>query len=94
MLYTPRRLKATSKLELCPFNNLSKTAGYVAKAMLTDYSNNVMLRFGDTGQGAVNTLLKCKQHRTELVTQLEAEGTTPADIRRKTELQIWVLHDG
>ncbi|KAJ2499106.1 hypothetical protein GGH96_003766 [Coemansia sp. RSA 1972] len=26
--------------------------------MLTDYSNNVMLQFGDTGQGAVNTLLK------------------------------------
>ncbi|KAJ2499763.1 hypothetical protein GGH96_003274 [Coemansia sp. RSA 1972] len=39
--------------------------------MLTDYSNNIMLQFGDTWQGAVNTLLKCKQRQTELVAQLE-----------------------
>ncbi|KAJ2500018.1 hypothetical protein GGH96_003056 [Coemansia sp. RSA 1972] len=64
-------------------------AGYVAKTMLTDYSNNVMLRFGDTWRGAVNTLLKCKQRRTELVTQLEAEGAAPADIRRACEASIW-----
>ncbi|KAJ2495936.1 hypothetical protein GGH96_006158 [Coemansia sp. RSA 1972] len=78
-----------SKLELCPFNNLSETAGYVATAMLTDYSNNVMLQFGDTVQGAVNTLLKCKQRWAELVAQLEAEEKSPADIRWACEASIW-----
>ncbi|KAJ2495340.1 hypothetical protein GGH96_006407, partial [Coemansia sp. RSA 1972] len=47
-----------SEMELQLYASLVDTAGYVAKAMLTDYSNNVMLQYGSTLQGAVNTLLK------------------------------------
>ncbi|KAJ2503220.1 hypothetical protein GGH96_000469 [Coemansia sp. RSA 1972] len=88
LYHRPAYIKA-SQLELWPYASLVDTAGYVATTMLTDYSNNVMLQFGDTWQGAVNTLLKCKQRRAELVKELEAEEKSPADIRRKAELQIW-----
>ncbi|KAJ2503459.1 hypothetical protein GGH96_000249 [Coemansia sp. RSA 1972] len=87
--YRPAYIKA-SKLELCPFKDLSETANYVAKAMLTDYSNNVMLRYGSTVQGAVNTLLKCQQRRKKLVEELEAKHTTAAEIKHECEAQIWV----
>ncbi|KAJ2501437.1 hypothetical protein GGH96_001960 [Coemansia sp. RSA 1972] len=48
-----------------------------------------MLQYGSTVQGAVNTLLKCKQHWAELVKELEVTGATPADIRRACEASIW-----
>ncbi|KAJ2481477.1 hypothetical protein IWW56_001698 [Coemansia sp. RSA 2131] len=86
--HRPEYIRA-SKLELCAFENLSETAGYVAKAMLTDYSNSVMLCFGDTWRGAVNALLKCKQRQTELVAQLEAKHATAAEIKRECKSQIW-----
>ncbi|KAJ1771514.1 hypothetical protein LPJ67_007029, partial [Coemansia sp. RSA 1938] len=78
-----------SGLELRPFCSLTEPAGYVAKTMLTDYSNNVKLQYGSTLQGAVNTLLQCKQRKTALVKQLTAEDKSAVDIRRKCELQIW-----
>ncbi|KAJ2154750.1 hypothetical protein J3F82_000906, partial [Coemansia sp. RSA 637] len=78
-----------SKLELWPFCSLTETAGYVAKAMLTDYSNNVKLRYGSTLQGAVNTLLQCKQRKTVLVKQLTAEDKSAVDIQHECEPQIW-----
>ncbi|KAJ2134973.1 hypothetical protein IW136_004453, partial [Coemansia sp. RSA 678] len=57
--------------------------------MLTDYSNNVKLRYGSTLQGAVNTLLQCKQRKSVLVKQLKAKDKSAVDIRHECELQIW-----
>ncbi|KAJ2418383.1 hypothetical protein GGF47_005028, partial [Coemansia sp. RSA 2524] len=78
-----------SGLELRPFCSLTEPAKYIAETMLTDYSNNVKLRYGSTLQGAVNTLLQCKQRKTALVKQLTAEDKSAVDIRRECELQIW-----
>ncbi|KAJ2480726.1 hypothetical protein IWW56_002239 [Coemansia sp. RSA 2131] len=57
--------------------------------MLTNYSNNVMLQFGSTWRGAVNMLLNCKQRRSALVAQLEAEGKSAPEIKHRCEAQIW-----
>ncbi|KAJ2496149.1 hypothetical protein GGH96_006027 [Coemansia sp. RSA 1972] len=60
-------------MELRPYASLVDTASYMAKAMLSDYSNNVMLRYGSTLQGTVNMLLQCQQRQKKLVDELEAE---------------------
>ncbi|KAJ1760841.1 hypothetical protein LPJ54_006050, partial [Coemansia sp. RSA 1824] len=78
-----------SGLELRPFCSLTEPAKYIAETMLTDYSNNVKLQYGSTLQGAVNTLLQCKQRKAALVKQLTAEDKSAVDIRRECELQIW-----
>ncbi|KAJ2495363.1 hypothetical protein GGH96_006403, partial [Coemansia sp. RSA 1972] len=78
-----------SEMELRPYASLVDTAGYVAKAMLTNYGNNVMLQYGSTLQGAVNTLLKCQQCRKKLVDELEAKHMTAAEIKCECETQIW-----
>ncbi|KAJ2503560.1 hypothetical protein GGH96_000120 [Coemansia sp. RSA 1972] len=79
-----------SEMELQPYASLVETAHYVAKAMLTNYSNNVMLQYGSTLQGAVNTLLKCQQRRKKLVDELEVKHMTAAEIKHECETQIWV----
>ncbi|KAJ2495596.1 hypothetical protein GGH96_006335 [Coemansia sp. RSA 1972] len=74
-----------SEMELRPYASLVDTAGYVAKVMLTNYSNNVMLRYGSTLKGAVNMLLQCQQRQKKLVDELEAEENIWGPARRLKE---------
>ncbi|KAJ2475482.1 hypothetical protein IWW56_005400 [Coemansia sp. RSA 2131] len=78
-------------MELRPFASLAETANYVAKAMLTDYANNVMQNFGNTWRHTINMLLNCKQRQAELVTQLKAKDKSAPEIKRECEARIWGL---
>ncbi|KAJ2478669.1 hypothetical protein IWW56_003586 [Coemansia sp. RSA 2131] len=86
--YRPAYIRA-SGMELCSYANLTETASYVAKTMLTDYSNNIKQQYGSTLKGAVNTLLKCEQRQKKLAEQLKAKEKSAAEIKRECESQIW-----
>ncbi|KAJ2478632.1 ER membrane glycoprotein subunit of the GPI transamidase complex-like protein [Coemansia sp. RSA 2131] len=78
-----------SGMELCSYANLTETANYIAKEMLTAYHNNVMQNFSNMWWCTINTLLNCKQRQTELVAQLKVKDKSAPEIKHECKAQIW-----
>ncbi|KAJ2544386.1 hypothetical protein GGF49_001247 [Coemansia sp. RSA 1853] len=81
--------KKLSGLTLRKYRSLSAVASYVAKSMVTDYKNNVMLRFGETWRRTINLKLDSKNKMGKLVKKLKSEGTSEEEIREQRQTQIW-----
>ncbi|KAJ2661029.1 hypothetical protein IW148_003553 [Coemansia sp. RSA 1199] len=81
--------KRLSGLMLRKYEPLSQVASYVSKTMLTDYKNNVMLRFGETWRRAINLKLDSKNKMDKLVKRLKSEGRSVEEIREQRQAQIW-----
>ncbi|KAJ2543710.1 hypothetical protein GGF49_001792 [Coemansia sp. RSA 1853] len=81
--------KKLSGLMLKKYQPLTRVASYVAKSILTDYKNNVMLRFGETWRRAINLKLDSKNKMGKLVKKLKSEGTSEEEIREQRQAQIW-----
>ncbi|KAJ2121702.1 hypothetical protein IW147_004019 [Coemansia sp. RSA 720] len=81
--------KRLSGLTLKKYEPLSQVASYVSKSILTDYKNNVMLRFGETWRRAINLKLDSKNKMDKLVKRLKSEGKSVEEIREQRQAQIW-----
>ncbi|KAJ2123312.1 hypothetical protein IW147_002682 [Coemansia sp. RSA 720] len=81
--------KRLSGLTLRKYESLSVVASYVAKSMVTDYKNNVMLQFGETWRRAINLKLDSKNKMDKLVERLKSEGRSVEEIQEQRQAQIW-----
>ncbi|KAJ2123814.1 hypothetical protein IW147_002243 [Coemansia sp. RSA 720] len=81
--------KRLSGLMLRKYEPLSQVASYVSKTMLTDYKNNVMLRFGETWRRAINLKLDSKNKMVKFVERLKSKGRSEEEIREQCQAQIW-----
>ncbi|KAJ2120692.1 hypothetical protein IW147_004880 [Coemansia sp. RSA 720] len=81
--------KRLSGLTLRKYEPLSAVASYVSKSILTDYKNNVMLRFGEAWRRAINLKLDSKNKMDKLVKRLKSEGRSVEEIREQRQVQIW-----
>ncbi|KAJ2475165.1 hypothetical protein IWW56_005542 [Coemansia sp. RSA 2131] len=81
--------KRLSGLTLRKYQPLSQVGSYVSKSILTDYKNNVMLRFGETWRRAINLKLDSKNKMDKLVKHLKSEGKSVEEIQEQRQAQIW-----
>ncbi|KAJ2714405.1 hypothetical protein H4R19_001746 [Coemansia spiralis] len=77
---------ARARIQLTPFLYAGQVAQYEAERIVTAYSNNVSLRYGNNLRGAINRLLDVREASNQLRQQMH--GRDPHEIREAIWQQI------